>query len=165
MYVLLGNQYWFGLRRPPCQVLFGLCPCLQIFGNVSYSLYNNNNNNNSSNNNSDPANDAAIEIYINSSKGSHDKLTLRKWEKNVECLNSQMCFLKFPQSYINKKDHRIVVERGLQTHHKPPPPLHVTPPTYISYFIRSLIKTFFSEKKKKKVDETVAPAITLELPD
>jgi len=63
-----GNQYWFGLRRPPCQVLFGLCPCLQIFGNVSYSLYNNNNNNNSNNNNSDPANDAAIEIYINSKK-------------------------------------------------------------------------------------------------
>jgi hypothetical protein len=30
----LGNQCWFGLRKPPCQFLFGVCPCpvkLQIF--------------------------------------------------------------------------------------------------------------------------------------
>lgn len=39
-----GNQYWFGLRKPPCQFLFGVCPCLQLFGNVSYSLYMTNNN-------------------------------------------------------------------------------------------------------------------------
>ena len=57
-----GNQYWFGLRKPPCQFLFGVCPCLQVqtvlctvtrtvlsprgqlFGNVSYSLYMTNNN-------------------------------------------------------------------------------------------------------------------------
>jgi len=44
-----GNQYWFGLRKPPCQFLFGVCPCLQLFGNISYSLYSNNNHNNSSN--------------------------------------------------------------------------------------------------------------------
>ncbi len=37
----IGNQYWFGLRRPPCQFLFGVCPCLQLFGNISYSLYSN----------------------------------------------------------------------------------------------------------------------------
>lgn len=37
-----GNQYWFGLRKPPCQFLFGVCPCLQLFGNISYSLYSNN---------------------------------------------------------------------------------------------------------------------------
>jgi len=43
-----GNQYWFGLRKPPCQFLFGVCPCLQLFGNVSYSLYTTNNNNNNS---------------------------------------------------------------------------------------------------------------------
>merc|ERR1711976_224857 len=43
-----GNQYWFGLRKPPCQFLFGVCPCLQLFGNVSYSLYTTNNNNSSS---------------------------------------------------------------------------------------------------------------------
>lgn len=36
-----GNQYWFGLRKPPCQFLFGICPCLQLFGNISYSLYSN----------------------------------------------------------------------------------------------------------------------------
>ena len=35
-----GNQYWFGLRKPPFQFLFGVCPCLQLFGNISYSLYN-----------------------------------------------------------------------------------------------------------------------------
>lgn len=34
-----GNQYWFGLRKPPCQFLFSVCPCLQLFGNISYSLY------------------------------------------------------------------------------------------------------------------------------
>ena len=49
--IFLGNQYWFGLRKPPCQFLFSVCPCLQLFGNVSYSLYNNNNNNTSNNNN------------------------------------------------------------------------------------------------------------------
>jgi hypothetical protein len=38
-----GNQYWFGLRKPPCQFLFGVCPCLQLFGNISYSLYSNRN--------------------------------------------------------------------------------------------------------------------------
>merc|ERR1719273_1047451 len=43
-----GNQYWFGLRKPPCQFLFGVCPCLQLFGNISYSLYSNNNSNSSS---------------------------------------------------------------------------------------------------------------------
>ena len=60
-----GNQYWFGLRKPPCQFLFSVCPCLQLFGesiitdislqtiyilfspgNVSYSLYTHGNNNN-----------------------------------------------------------------------------------------------------------------------
>lgn len=40
-----GNQYWFGLRKPPCQFLFGVCPCLQLFGNISYSLYSNGGNN------------------------------------------------------------------------------------------------------------------------
>jgi len=44
-----GNQYWFGLRKPPCQFLFGICPCLQLFGNISYSLYSNQGNSNSTN--------------------------------------------------------------------------------------------------------------------
>jgi len=34
-----GNHYWFGLRKPPFQALFAACPCLQLFGNISYSLY------------------------------------------------------------------------------------------------------------------------------
>jgi len=45
-----GNQYWFGLRKPPCQFLFGICPCLQLFGNISYSLYSNQGNSNTSTN-------------------------------------------------------------------------------------------------------------------
>jgi len=49
-----GNQYWFGLRKPPCQFLFGVCPCLQLFGNISYSLYSNN-----GGNNTQPANPTA----------------------------------------------------------------------------------------------------------
>lgn len=52
-----GNQYWFGLRKPPCQFLFGVCPCLQLFGNVSYSLQNMGNierNNNSERQSSEP---------------------------------------------------------------------------------------------------------------
>jgi len=31
-----------------------MCPCLQIFGNVSYSLYKNNNNNNNTNSTNSP---------------------------------------------------------------------------------------------------------------
>lgn len=58
-----GNQYWFGLRKPPCQFLFSVCPCLQLFGNVSYSLYNNNNNNNSSSSREQASNEADIEAY------------------------------------------------------------------------------------------------------
>eukprot|EP00096_Caligus_rogercresseyi_P003501 TRINITY_DN1661_c1_g1_i1.p1 TRINITY_DN1661_c1_g1~~TRINITY_DN1661_c1_g1_i1.p1 ORF type:complete len:367 (+),score=86.78 TRINITY_DN1661_c1_g1_i1:63-1163(+) len=37
-----GNQYWFGLRKPPCIFLFGICPCLQLFGNISYNLHDEN---------------------------------------------------------------------------------------------------------------------------
>ena len=58
--ILLGNQYWFGLRKPPCQFLFGVCPCLQLFGNVSYSLYSNNSNNN---NNGEAVHEADIDIF------------------------------------------------------------------------------------------------------
>merc|ERR1711963_1193768 len=57
-----GNQYWFGLRKPPCQFLFGMCPCLQLFGNISYSLHSNNQNNSS---NSQDLSDITL-VYINS---------------------------------------------------------------------------------------------------
>lgn len=50
-----GNQYWFGLRKPPCQFLFGVCPCLQLFGNISYSLYSNNRMGSSNNSGSSPS--------------------------------------------------------------------------------------------------------------
>ncbi|XP_040568519.1 transmembrane protein 185A [Lepeophtheirus salmonis] len=61
-----GNQYWFGLRKPPCSFLFGICPCLQLFGNISYSLHNDNVNTQSSNSqeedtsNSDISDDAVM---------------------------------------------------------------------------------------------------------
>lgn len=32
-----GNQWWFGLRKDFCQFLLGLSPCLQEYGNISYS--------------------------------------------------------------------------------------------------------------------------------
>ena len=50
LFLFPGNQYWFGLRKPPCQFLFGICPCLQLFGNISYSLYSNQGNSNTSTN-------------------------------------------------------------------------------------------------------------------
>lgn len=58
-----GNQYWFGLRKPPCQFLFGVCPCLQLFGNVSYSLYSNNNTSSNNNNSDSAAHEADIDIF------------------------------------------------------------------------------------------------------
>ncbi|CAG0913512.1 unnamed protein product [Notodromas monacha] len=33
-----GNHWWFGIRKDFCQFLLGICPCLQEYGNVSYSL-------------------------------------------------------------------------------------------------------------------------------
>ena len=56
-----GNQYWFGLRKPPCQFLFSVCPCLQLFGNVSYSLYTHNNNNRETNRMADI--DLSLDIF------------------------------------------------------------------------------------------------------
>lgn len=29
---------WFGIRKDFCQFLLGTCPCLQEYGNISYSL-------------------------------------------------------------------------------------------------------------------------------
>jgi hypothetical protein len=29
---------WFGIRKDFCQFLLGVCPCLQEYGNISYSL-------------------------------------------------------------------------------------------------------------------------------
>jgi len=68
-----GNQYWFGLRQPPCQFLFGICPCLQLFGNISYSLYSNGNmssssagsSSNSSSSNSQDLSEITL-VYISS---------------------------------------------------------------------------------------------------
>jgi len=75
-----GNQYWFGLRKPPCQFLFSVCPCLQLFGNVSYSLYNNNNNNSNNNNNASSTNgggavDGELEEYHRQTRSQSRKKT------------------------------------------------------------------------------------------
>lgn len=32
---------WFGIRKDFCQFLLGVCPCLQEYGNISYSLQHN----------------------------------------------------------------------------------------------------------------------------
>ena len=61
-----GNQYWFGLRKPPCQFLFSVCPCLQLFGNVSYSLYTHNNNNRETNRMTDI--DLSLDIFPSKTK-------------------------------------------------------------------------------------------------
>lgn len=34
-----GNHWWFGIRKDFCQFLLGVCPLLQEYGNISYSLH------------------------------------------------------------------------------------------------------------------------------
>lgn len=36
-----GNHWWFGIRKDFCQFLLGICPVLQEYGNISYSLHSN----------------------------------------------------------------------------------------------------------------------------
>lgn len=38
-----GNQWWFGIRKDFCQFLLGVCPLLQEYGNISYSLHSDEN--------------------------------------------------------------------------------------------------------------------------
>ncbi|GFO08241.1 hypothetical protein PoB_003474600 [Plakobranchus ocellatus] len=33
-----GNFWWFGIRKDFCQFVLGACPCLQEYGNISYSI-------------------------------------------------------------------------------------------------------------------------------
>lgn len=33
-----ANQWWFGLRKDLCQFLLGVCPLLQEYANISYSM-------------------------------------------------------------------------------------------------------------------------------
>jgi len=84
-----GNQYWFGLRKPPCQFLFTMCPCLQIFGNVSYSLYNNNNNNN---NNANSTNSPEMEEYPHKARIHSGK----KESKRIEEILAPVITLEMP---------------------------------------------------------------------
>merc|ERR1711874_275386 len=67
-----GNQYWCGLRKPPCQFLFGVCPCLQLFGNISYSLYNNNNSGRDASNRNEPD----IDIFPGKKKNKKTEQTV-----------------------------------------------------------------------------------------
>ncbi|KAL4221162.1 hypothetical protein ACF0H5_019421 [Mactra antiquata] len=32
-----GNQWWFGIRKDFCAFILGVCPCLQEYGNISYT--------------------------------------------------------------------------------------------------------------------------------
>lgn len=43
-----GNHWWFGIRKDFCQFLLGVCPCLQEYGNISYSLQDSNSSSSSS---------------------------------------------------------------------------------------------------------------------
>ncbi|CAL1281143.1 unnamed protein product [Larinioides sclopetarius] len=36
-----GNHWWFGIRKDFCQFLLSICPLLQEYGNISYSLHSN----------------------------------------------------------------------------------------------------------------------------
>ncbi|KAL3862044.1 hypothetical protein ACJMK2_008041 [Sinanodonta woodiana] len=36
-----GNHWWFGIRKDFCQFLLAVCPLLQEYGNISYSLQSN----------------------------------------------------------------------------------------------------------------------------
>lgn len=36
-----GNHWWFGLRKDFCHFLLAVCPLLQEYGNISYSLHSN----------------------------------------------------------------------------------------------------------------------------
>ncbi|XP_046362075.1 transmembrane protein 185A-like [Haliotis cracherodii] len=36
-----GNHWWFGIRKDFCQFVLGVCPFLQEYGNISYSIQNN----------------------------------------------------------------------------------------------------------------------------
>lgn len=41
MKMLLLFLGWFGMRKDFCQFLLGVCPFLQEYGNISYSLHKN----------------------------------------------------------------------------------------------------------------------------
>ncbi|XP_076346971.1 transmembrane protein 185B [Tachypleus tridentatus] len=36
-----SNHWWFGIRKDFCQFILGVCPLLQEYGNISYSLHSN----------------------------------------------------------------------------------------------------------------------------
>ncbi|XP_050412606.1 transmembrane protein 185A isoform X1 [Patella vulgata] len=42
-----GNHWWFGVRKDFCQFVLGVCPFLQEYGNISYSLHSNDSDNDS----------------------------------------------------------------------------------------------------------------------
>ncbi|TRY74556.1 hypothetical protein TCAL_00695 [Tigriopus californicus] len=71
-----GNQYWFGLRKPPCQFLFSVCPCLQLFGNISYSLYSNRESNAQGQNSTHSQSEiSVVESLSSSSTGTSSSLS------------------------------------------------------------------------------------------
>ncbi|CAG2162343.1 unnamed protein product [Oppiella nova] len=34
-----GNLWWFGMRKDFCSFLLSMCPCLRVYGNISYNLH------------------------------------------------------------------------------------------------------------------------------
>merc|ERR1719220_1707161 len=92
-----GNQYWFGLRKPPCQFLFGICPCLQLFGNISYSLYSNQGNSNSTNPISGGGTPSTTSSSTGSSSQELSEITLvyiNSEKKKAKKMETATCILK-----------------------------------------------------------------------
>ena len=124
MSTISGNQYWFGLRKPPCQFLFGVCPCLQLFGNISYSLYSNHNHNNSSNLQTDsgstasnfntpPSAEDEVDDGMSSHGESNSTRQVRNSETGISVVGSDSsCYLPSLGSSNKKKskkmDHIVV---------------------------------------------------------
>jgi len=104
-----GNQYWFGLRKPPCQFLFGICPCLQLFGNISYSLYSNNNSNSNSGTASNGATGAGTPSSSSTSSSSNSQDLS---EITLVYINSSSESSK--KKAKNKLDHVVVPALALE---------------------------------------------------
>jgi len=154
-----GNQYWFGLRKPPCQFLFGVCPCLQLFGNISYSLYSNHNHavNHPSGSNQDETG-----VTTTPSSGvaplGLDRASLSSSMESPSTVENQQAGLNGGASHP---------DQGELTEYGPGQLLWGPTNRRRSDEDSATAQPFNASKKKsKRTDkQIVAPALTLEMPD
>jgi len=154
-----GNQYWFGLRKPPCQFLFGVCPCLQLFGNISYSLYSNHNHtvNHPSGSNQDETG-----VTTTPSSGvaplGLDRASLSSSMESPSTVENQQAGLNGGTSHP---------DQGELTEYGPGQLLWGPTNRRRSDEDSATAQPFNASKKKsKRTDkQIVAPALTLEMPD